>query len=350
MPAPPFHEWLGIDHARMEGGKTEFHLDVLPEHRNGAGVVHGGVIAALLDSAMGAAVVSAIPKEWWCSTTSLSVQFLAGAREGRITARGTVVRTGRRVAHVGGEIVDASGRVLATAQGAWHLWPHRPGETEPPSSFVVVRGSGERLGVGKIVAVGRNYVEHTKEMGGAGDEPPVFFLKPATAIVHDRASIRLPRGLGQVHHEVELVVVIGRRGREIPESEAMDHVLGFAVGIDLTLRDLQTTAKRKGEPWSLAKGFDGAAPVSLVAPRDEVGDGSGLGISLEVNGESRQSGSTSRMARPIPALVAEASRLMTLERGDLVFTGTPAGVGPVEPGDEAVARVDRVGEVRVRFA
>jgi uncharacterized protein (TIGR00369 family) len=349
MAPAPFHEWLGIEVETRAEGRTVYHLNIQPAHRNGAGAVHGGVIAALLDSAMGSAVVTAIPKEWWCSTTSLAVQFLEGTGSARLTARGTVMRRGARVAHVSGELVDGDGKLIATAQGSWHLRPHRPGSEPPPSRYVVVRGTGERIGVGKIVAVGRNYAEHIREMGGSGEEPPVLFLKPATALAHDGDEIVLPAGLGQVHHEVELVAVIGKTGREIPEAEALDHVLGYAVGLDLTLRDLQSEAKKKGEPWATAKGFDGSAPVSLVAPREEVGDGSGLEIEVAVDGVVRQKDSTSRMIHGVAALVAHASKLMTLERGDLLFTGTPKGVGPVEPGSTAVARLASVGTLTVRF-
>jgi 2-keto-4-pentenoate hydratase/2-oxohepta-3-ene-1,7-dioic acid hydratase in catechol pathway len=244
---------------------------------------------------------------------------------------------------------DASGRLMAAGQGSWHLWPHHPGRVERSSSeaFVVLRNTGQRLRVGKILAVGRNYAKHVAEMGGAPDTPPVLFFKPPTALIHDGGAVRLPAGLGEVHHEVELVVVIGKAGRAIPEDRALDHVLGYAVGLDMTLRDLQSRAKTAGEPWSLAKGFDTSAPVSAVVERDEVGDASGLTIALDVNGERRQEGSTSQMLRGVPALVAEASRLVTLERGDLLFTGTPGGVGPVRAGDALVAEIERVGTLRV---
>jgi uncharacterized protein (TIGR00369 family) len=349
MAPAPFNEWLGIEVEQRDGGQTVYHLDVQAMHTNDAGVVHGGLLAALLDSAMGSAVVTAIPKEWWCSTTSLAVQYLDGARGGRITARGTVMRKGSRVAHVAGEIVDADGRIVATAQGSWHLWPHKPGMPAPPARFVVMRGSGERISVGKVVAVGRNYAEHIKEMGGIGSEPPVLFLKPATAVAHDGDVVRIPPGYGQVHHEVELVAVVGKPGRAIPESEALSHILGFAVGLDLTLRDLQTAAKKRGEPWTEAKGFDGSAPVSSVVPVEEVGDGSNLAIEASVNGALRQSGATSQMIHGVAAVVSHASRLMTLERGDLVFTGTPSGVGPVEPGDTLEARIEKVGSLSIRL-
>lgn len=350
MAIPPFNTYLGVHVDAMSESHAEAHLDLAPHHLNVRGVAHGGVVSALLDTALGAAVVGAIPKEWWCATTSLSVQFLEGAREGRITATGRVVRRGKRVAFASGEIRDERGGLIATAQGSWHLWPHRPELADAPSfPHVVVRGTGERIRVGKILAVGRNYAEHSKEMGYVADAPPVIFLKPPSAIVHDGAIVPLPRGLGQVHHEVELVVVIGSGGREIPEAEALEHVFGYAVGVDLTLRDLQSEAKSKGEPWTLAKGFDGSAPVSLVAPVHDVGDGSGLEIALEIDGVTRQRDTTSHMIRTVPALVSLASRWMTLERGDLLFTGTPAGVGRVDAGQRLTARLEKAGRIEIRF-
>jgi uncharacterized protein (TIGR00369 family) len=346
---PPFNKYLGIEVTRMEAGQSETHLDLGPHHLNNRGVVHGGVLAALLDTAIGAAVISAIPKEWWCATTSLSVQFLEGVHEGRLTARGRVLRKGRRVAFASGDVYDVAERHVASAQGSMHLWPYLP-EMDRPSSepFVITRGTGERIRVGKILAVGRNYAEHVKEMGWKEASPPVLFLKPPSAIVHDGGAVRVPPDVGEVHHEVELVIVIGISGRAIPESQALDHVLGYAVGLDMTLRDVQAAAKAKGEPWALSKGFDTSAPVSVVAPRDDVGDGSGLRIALDVNGTRRQEADTSQMVHGVPALVALASRLMTLERGDLIFTGTPAGVGPVKPGDLLEAGLEKVGTLSVR--
>jgi 2-keto-4-pentenoate hydratase/2-oxohepta-3-ene-1,7-dioic acid hydratase in catechol pathway len=214
-------------------------------------------------------------------------------------------------------------------------------------SEVVLRSGGERVRVGKILAAGRNYAAHIAEMGAPRGRPPVIFLKPPTALVHDGGKVALPAGAGAVHHEVELVVVIGTPGKAISAEQAHDHVLGYAVGLDLTLRDLQDEAKQRGEPWSVPKGFDGSAPLSEVAPGEEVGDGSGLAISLDVNGERRQEGNTSQMLRSVAELIAQVSRWFTLERGDLLFTGTPAGVGPVEVGDVLEARIDRVGSLTV---
>jgi 5-carboxymethyl-2-hydroxymuconate isomerase len=351
MPTPPFNQYLGIRIVRMEDGAAEASIDLAPHHTNNRGVAHGGVVSSLLDSAMGAAVISAIPKEWWCATTGLQIQFVAGAREGALTATGKVVRRGRTIAFVSGEAHDAEGRLVATAQGTWHLWPHKPEmERAGGEGFVVMQGTGERLRVGKILAVGRNYADHNAEMGNAPTVPPVLFLKPPSALVHDGGSVTLPTGLGSVHHEVELVVVIGRSGRAIPEGEALEHVLGYAVGLDLTLRDLQSEAKKKGEPWDLSKGFDGAAPVSHAVPRERAGDVSALTLTLDVNDERRQEGSTGQMLHGVAALVAYASSWITLERGDLLFTGTPAGVGPLVAGDRVVARLSDLATLRVTIA
>jgi uncharacterized protein (TIGR00369 family) len=344
---PSFNVYLGTELQRMERGEAQMSLALAPHHLNSRGVVHGGVLASLLDSALGAAVISSIPKEWWCATISLSVQFLEGARRGRLTAEARVIRRGGRVAFAEGVVRDEGGRLVAAAQGSWHLWTHKP---EEPSgeAYVYVQGTGERLRVGKIVAVGRNYAEHVREMGYAAAEAPVLFLKPATAIVPHGGAVRVPSGMGAVHHEVELVVAIGKGGRAIPDSEALDHVLGYAVGLDMTLRERQAEAKQKGEPWTVAKGFDTSAPVSEIVPRDEVGDGSGLEIALDVNGVRRQGATTSAMLHGVPALIAHVSRHLTLARGDLLFTGTPSGVGPVVPGDILEARIDKVGVLRVR--
>ncbi|MEW6741558.1 MAG: fumarylacetoacetate hydrolase family protein [Planctomycetota bacterium] len=234
-----------------------------------------------------------------------------------------------------------------------------------PNPYVTLRDTGERLSVRKILGVGRNYAKHVDEMaqrgmgargrGGEGAEvgstaPPVLFMKPPTAIVHDGGTVLLPAGYGELHHEVELVAVIGKPGRRIPPEQALDHVLGFAVGLDMTLRDLQAEAKERGEPWMLAKGFDTSAPVSLLARKEEVGDGSGLAITLAVNGVRRQEANTSQMVHSVAALVSWASALITLEEGDLLFTGTPEGVAAVAPGDLLEARIEKVGELRVRVA
>jgi uncharacterized protein (TIGR00369 family) len=352
MQIPPFNTYLGIEVREADAGAWEATLDLAPHHLNVRGVAHGGVVSALLDCALGAAVIGAIPPAWWCATTSLATHFVEGAGRGRLTATGRVLRRGIKVAFAAGEVRDDDGRLIATAHGSWHLWPQRPGRraAAAPPGRIVVRGTGETVRVGKIVAVGRNYAEHVAEMGAPQGGPPVVFLKPPSALAGGGDAVTVPTSAGPIHHEVELVVVLGRRGKAIDPGRALDHVLGYAVGIDLTLRDLQSEAKRRGEPWTLAKGFDGSAPVSLVAPREEVGDASALAISLDVNGERRQDGNTSQMMHGVADLVAHVSRWMTLERGDLIFTGTPAGVGELHPGDRVEARIDRVGELEILIA
>ena len=367
---PPFDRFLGtrIVHAGSDGVEVELVLE--PHHLNKRGVAHGGVVLSLLDSAMGGAVVAAMPEEWWCATTSLSTHFIRGPGAGRIRARGHVVQLGRAIAFVAGELVDADGRVVATAHGTWRVWDHRPRGPAPAGEARTERdagcagpddGAGARarlrsadgtLGprVGKIVAVGRNYAAHAAEMGAATHGPPIFFLKPPTSLAHDGDTVELPLDAGAVHHEVELVAVIGPGGRHIAAERGLDHVAGWAVGVDLTLRDVQSEAKRRGEPWCVAKGFDGAAPLSAWVPREAAGDGRGLDIALEVNGELRQHGTTSAMLRGVGELVAGISRWMTLEPGDLLFTGTPEGVGPVAPGDRLDAWIEGVGRLGVTFA
>jgi len=204
--------------------------------------------------------------------------------------------------------------------------------------------------VGKIVCLARNYAEHAREMKGEMPESPVVFLKPSTALVGPGAALRLPDFSSQIHHEVELVVAIGRTARGVAASEAMRHVLGYGVGLDLTARDLQKRAKERGEPWAAAKGFDGSAPVSEIAPAEAVGEPSDLAIELRVNGELRQSGRTSQMVFKTADIIAFVSTLFTLEPGDLLFTGTPSGVGPVAAGDVLEAAIERVGRARWEVA
>ncbi|MEE8112708.1 MAG: fumarylacetoacetate hydrolase family protein [Acidobacteriota bacterium] len=349
MKIPPFTNYLGIKVERRGRGEAAATLPLADHHRNRRGVVHGGVITTLLDTALGAAVIAAIPKEWWCATTSLSVQFLEGARDGLLQATGRVARRGSRVAFAQGEIRDEAGRVVAVGQGTWHLWPFDPRkvvqETRP---YVVMKDSGEKIPVGKILAIGRNYPAHVAEMKNRQDRPPVVFFKPPSALIHDGDVIVLPADAGTCDHEVELVVVIGKTCRSVAESDALDHVAGFGVGLDMTLRKVQKEARQAGEPWARAKGFDTSAPISTVVPREKVGDGTGLAISLDVNGERRQEGNTSAMSLSVAQLVADLSAWITLERGDLVFTGTPSGVGPVSPGDYLEARLEKCGTLSVK--
>ena len=203
---------------------------------------------------------------------------------------------------------------------------------------------GRTVRPGKILCIGRNYAEHVREMGdvaapeaGAPVLEPVVFLKPSTALVADGSEIVLPRQSHDVHHELELVAVIGTGGRHITEADALSHVAAYALGLDLTARDLQAEAKASKGPWSIAKGFDTFAPLGPLLPASAIGDPQAVRITLSVNGETRQDGTTADMLTPVARLVAFVSSVFTLEPGDLLYTGTPAGVGPVRAGDRLVA-------------
>jgi 2-keto-4-pentenoate hydratase/2-oxohepta-3-ene-1,7-dioic acid hydratase in catechol pathway len=204
---------------------------------------------------------------------------------------------------------------------------------------LVVPGRAEPVAVGKIIGIGQNYARHAAEMRSAPPEEPMLFLKPSTAVVRDGGEVVLPGISGEVHHEVELVVIVGRGGRSIPESEALSHVAGYAVGLDMTARDLQARAKNKGHPWAVAKGFDSFAPLGPVVGAGSVPDPQTLDLELRVNGEVRQAGTTADMIFPVRTLIAYCSKIFTLEPGDLVYTGTPEGVGAVRAGDVLHARI-----------
>lgn len=200
--------------------------------------------------------------------------------------------------------------------------------------------------VAKILCVARNYADHAKEMGTRVPEAPIFFLKPHTALLRDGGTILLPPESERIEVETELAAVLGRGGRDVPASDAMRLVAGYAVFFDVTARDLQGVARRDGSPWTAAKGFDTFAPVSAGVRASAVPDPHALSIRLRVNGTVRQDSNTRHMVFRIPELLAAASRIMTLERGDVLATGTPAGVWPVAPGDVLDAEIERVGRLR----
>jgi fumarylpyruvate hydrolase len=203
----------------------------------------------------------------------------------------------------------------------------------PPPS-VAVRGRVERFAVHRIYCVGRNYAAHAREMGGNPErEPPFFFMKSPDAVVANGAAIPYPPRTRDLHHEIELVVAIGEGGANIPVANALAHVYGYAVGNDLTRRDLQQAAKEKGRPWDTAKAFDRAAPITAIHPVSDVGHPAKGAIWLKVNGEMRQQGDLSELIWSVPEIIAELSTLFELAPGDLIYTGTPAGVGAVKPGD-----------------
>jgi len=206
---------------------------------------------------------------------------------------------------------------------------------------------GERLSVGKIIAVGQNYVEHIEELGSVPAGVPLFFTKPATAIVSPPEPIVLPVFSEDVHHEVELALVIGQRCKHLREDQADQVIAGYLLALDLTARDVQGRAKKKGHPWAVAKGFDTACPVSEALPYTSIEDLEDLDLALQVNGEARHDGNTGLMIYKLRRLLADASRFFTLEPGDLLLTGTPKGVARLEAGDQVVATLSGSGGVRL---
>lgn len=209
---------------------------------------------------------------------------------------------------------------------------------------------GLAVPVRRIYCLGRNYTAHVLELGGDPQiEQPFFFSKPFDAVVPSGATIPYPPLTNQLHHEIELVVVIGKAGANVPAEQALDHVYGYAVGIDLTRRDLQRAAMQRNRPWDIAKGFDRSAPIGAVRPAREIGHISAGAIWLEVNGERRQSADLSEMIWKVPEILAALSLQFELAPGDLVFTGTPQGVGPLLPGDRIVGGIDRVGTVELKL-
>jgi acylpyruvate hydrolase len=209
---------------------------------------------------------------------------------------------------------------------------------------------GRQFPIGKILCIGRNYVDHIKELGNPLPEAPVIFIKPASSVIGDGETIVIPAYSHDCHHEAELALLIGRRGRDIPEDRAMEYIAGYGVGIDLTLRDVQGELKKKGLPWEIAKGFDTACPLSAFVDASEVADPQNLRIRLTVNGQGRQDGNTSMMIHRIPAILRHMSRSFTLDPGDVILTGTPAGVSRIVPGDALVAEIPGVAILHVSVA
>ncbi len=191
----------------------------------------------------------------------------------------------------------------------------------------------------RLFCIGRNYAAHAAEMNSAVPEVPMVFLKPSTAIVRGGGAVLLPAISSEVHHEVELVAVIGKQGKNIKEGDALGYVEAYAVGLDMTARDIQAAAKQKGHPWSVAKGFDTFAPLGQLIPAAAIADPQQLSIQLRVNGELRQHGHTRDMIFPVARLIAYCSSIFTLLPGDLIYTGTPEGVGPVKEGDVLEAEI-----------
>lgn len=217
---------------------------------------------------------------------------------------------------------------------------------ETPS--VAVKGSDKRFPVRRIFCVGRNYAEHTREMGGdPSREAPFFFTKPADAVVESGTRMAFPKLTKDLHHEVELVVAIGKGGENIKKEEAKAHIYGYAVGIDLTRRDLQQAAKEKGRPWDSGKAFDQSAPCGAITPAAGAANIEQAKIWLTVNGVTRQSATTADLIWSIEEIIETLSQSFRLAPGDLIYTGTPAGVGPLVAGDVVVGSLEGLSSVEV---
>jgi fumarylpyruvate hydrolase len=220
---------------------------------------------------------------------------------------------------------------------------------EPPAvTSVPIVGSSQSFPIRRVYCVGRNYAAHAREMGKDPDkEPPFFFMKPADGVVPGGGDIHYPPGTSNYHHELELVVALKGGGRKIPVDKALDLVFGYAIGLDMTRRDLQLAARDLGRPWDFGKSFDESAPLGPVHPVSAVGHPATGAIVLDVNGTARQKADLADLIWSVPETISFLSDYYTLAPGDLIFTGTPAGVAAVVPGDRLVGRIDGLGELSV---
>jgi fumarylpyruvate hydrolase len=220
----------------------------------------------------------------------------------------------------------------------------------PPQPSVPVLGSQARFPVHRIYCVGRNYAAHAREFGHDEKAPPFFFAKHPDTVVEDGASVPYPSLTQNFHHEVELVVAIGRGGANIPAESALDHVYGYAIGLDMTRRDVQQAAAKAGRPWEAGKSFDYSAPIGPIHPASQTGTFEKGEIQLAVNGQVRQKSDLSNMIWGVPEIIHHLSLEVELQPGDLIYTGTPEGVSAVVPGDELIGSIAGLGELRIRIA
>jgi fumarylpyruvate hydrolase len=223
--------------------------------------------------------------------------------------------------------------------------------TAPVTPSLAIEGTDARFPVRRIYCIGRNYADHAKEMGAeASRTQPMFFMKPADAIVTDGADIAYPSATNDLHHEVEMIVALSSGGQDIAAERALDCVFGYGIGLDLTRRDLQAIAKSKGQPWDVAKAFDASAPVSALRRASDAGHPRNARITLDVNGERRQQANIDEMIFDVAAIIQELSKLWTLAAGDLIFTGTPAGVAALQRGDRVRAELEGIALLEARIA
>lgn len=217
----------------------------------------------------------------------------------------------------------------------------------PEPASVAVAGGADRFPVHRIYCIGRNYLEHVRELGNDERQPPFFFQKPLDALLPSGGAFPYPPASEDVQHEIELVVAIGKGGVNIPADTALGHVYGYALGIDMTRRDLQGQAKKGGKPWDAAKAFDHAAPIAPIRPAAEIGHPADARIWLAVNGDVRQDSTLDKQIWSVQEGIAHLSTLFEVKPGDLIYTGTPAGVGPVRPGDVMTGGIDGIGEIEI---
>ena len=216
----------------------------------------------------------------------------------------------------------------------------------PAITSLPIISSDLRFPIRRVFCIGRNYAEHAREMGASVDTSfPMFFCKPADAVVSDGADVAYPQATNDLHHEVEMVVALGAGGHDLAPEQATALVLGYGVGLDLTRRDLQAQAKAKGHPWDVAKGFDHSAPVSALRLATEARPDANTVLRLSVNGEIRQQATLSEMIHAVPQIIAALSTLFELKAGDLIFTGTPAGVAALQRGDRFHAELVGIAEL-----
>jgi len=215
---------------------------------------------------------------------------------------------------------------------------------------VRITGSETTYNVGKIICLGRNYLDHIRELGNKVPDRAVLFCKPTTSLLEDGGLIEIPSYSSNCHHELELALLVGRGGKNIPQDAAISHLAGYGVAIDLTLRDLQDELKSKGLPWEISKGFDTSCPLSDFVPVTAVDNPNNIQLTMTVNGELRQQGTTAQMMRSVEEIVAEISTYFTLEPGDIILTGTPAGVSRIVSGDKLQGDIEQVGSLQVTVA
>jgi 5-carboxymethyl-2-hydroxymuconate isomerase len=213
-----------------------------------------------------------------------------------------------------------------------------------------ISSTNQEFPIGKIVCLARNYAEHARELGNETPTAPVLFMKPASSVIGDGETVRIPSYSQECHYEVELAVLIGAEARNVGADRALECVAGYGVAIDMTLRDVQNQLKAKGLPWEIAKGFDTACPLSDFVPAASVADPHALNLKLTVNGQMRQDGSSSDMINRVPQIIAHISAIFTLEPGDVILTGTPAGVGQVRSGDVMIAEIGTIGRLTIPVA